>query len=136
MKKKTKIIKRILFATLAIAVLLGGVLAFHLYQVTSKPTGHLADVQMGRFDLAGPVDAAKAATIKSAVLQLPGVQHCFVNADAGIVTYAYDRGKQTQVNVIDHVQIATSTPVTQFVVSAADLANSCPVRMPSTSSLW
>ena len=40
-------VKRILVAATAIVVLLGGVLAFHLHQVTSKPTGHLANVQMG-----------------------------------------------------------------------------------------
>lgn len=136
MNNSTAILKRIFFAALAIVALLGGVLAFHLYQVTSKPTGHLANVQMGRLDVEAPIDAERAAAIKSAVLQMDGVQHCFVNADAGTITYGYDRTKQTQSNILDHVRSATALPVQQFVVSAEDLASGCPIKAPSIASFW
>ncbi|MEX1131809.1 MAG: hypothetical protein WEC15_01165 [Flavobacteriales bacterium] len=136
MSNSTNILKRVFFAALAIVVLLGGVLAFHLYQVTSKPSGHLANVQMGRLDVELPMDAEGATAIKSAVLQLDGVQHCFVNAEAGTITYGYDRSKQTQDNVLAHVRATTALPVTQFVVSAEEMANGCPMKAPAEASFW
>jgi len=136
MRNSTTILKRIFFFALAIVLLLGGVLAFHLHQVTSKPTGHLANIQMGRMDVEAPIDAERAAAIKSAVLQLDGVQHCFVNVEAGTVTYGYDRSKQTQDNVLDHVRSATALPVQQFVVSEADMASGCPIKTPTVASFW
>jgi hypothetical protein len=136
MNDSTTILKRIFFSALAIVIILGGVLAFHIHQVTSRPVGHLANVQVGRFDVEAPIDAERAAAIKSAVLQLEGVQHCFVNTVAGTVTYGYDRSKQSQDKVLDHVRSVTTLPVQQFVVSEADMASGCPVKTPTVASFW
>jgi hypothetical protein len=91
---------------------------------------------MARLDVAAPISDEHVAQLKSAVLQLPGVRHCFVNADAGTITYGYDRNEQTQDAVLAHVRSATELPVSQFVVSAEDMASGCPIKAPAEASFW
>lgn len=129
-------LQRIFFAALAVVVLLGGALAYHVHQVTSAPKGHLANIQMARLDLQGTIDQEQAAELKRAILAVAGVQHCFVNSDAGTVTYGYDRKVLTQGAVVDQVRKTTSLPVEQFVVSAKDVAGGCPINAPSASIFW
>jgi len=136
MRNTTYLLKKIFFTALSIVALLGGVLAYHIYQVTRKPAGHLANVQLARMDLGMPIDHEGALELKRAVLQMEGVKHCYVNAEAGIVTYGYDRSEQTQDHVVEQVRSKTSIPVERFVVSADDLSSGCPIKPRSMMTFW
>ena len=136
MRNTTHLLKKLFFTALAIVALLGGVLAYHIYQVTRKPAGHLANVQLARMDLGMPIDEEGALELKRTVLQMEGVKHCYVNADAGIITYGYDRAAQTQEHVVEHVRSTTSIPVERFVASADDLSNGCPIKPRSMMTFW
>ncbi|HEY0978441.1 MAG TPA: hypothetical protein VGE21_13290 [Flavobacteriales bacterium] len=120
-------LKKTLLISLSVVAALFVVLVVHIALVTGKPKDHKADLQLARIDLQEPVDSAQASLLKSEVLSLPGVDHCYLNMDAGTLVYSYARAQQNRTAVLEHVIAVSPVPVTAFEVSVADAAGSCPV---------
>lgn len=118
--------KAILFS-LSILLLLAGSLFVHIWIMTDRPPQHLADTQLARIDMDRELQPAEASHLRNVVEAMPGVTHCYVNAAAGTLVYAYVRRQQTAEAVYDQVARVSPTGCERFVVSNADLQNSCPV---------
>ncbi len=118
---------KILLASGVTIALLFSVLVVHIHLVTKdKPASHLANIQLARIDFTGPITEQEGRELRSLVAALPGVQHARFNAEAGNIVYAYDRSKQEQTAVLKTVSELTDVPCRPLVVSAAELASSCP----------
>lgn len=120
-------LRKISLIIVASAAFLFVVLVVHIALVTGKPKDHKADLQLARIDLQEPVDSAQASLLKSEVLSLPGVDHCYINMDAGTLVYSYARAQQNKTAVLEHLIAVSPVPVTAFELSVAEAAGSCPV---------
>lgn len=119
--------KKIFLISAAIVLVLFAVLVVHIALVTGpKAPTHLADVQLARIDFDAPLDSAQAASVRSAVLGLPGVEHVYMNIPAGTMTYSYVCAVQDQHRVYGQVATISPVPCRAFIVEASDLAGSCP----------
>lgn len=120
-------LKRTLLIASGSLVLLFAVLVWHIHLVTKpKANAHLANVQLARIDFDAPLSDAEAATIRSAVDALPGVQNARVNGDHTNLVYAYDRAEQEQPTVLAVVDELTEVPCRPLVVTAEAAASGCP----------
>lgn len=122
-----KWIKRSLLTIAGIFVLLTGVLAWHIYQVSNKAKGGVDGWQMARIDFKQSLDSSQTETIRNTLHSYKGIHHSIMNMPEGILVYAYDPAVQTASEV--HAQLIKSSGYTaeKFVVSAADMAGACPI---------
>lgn len=123
-------LKRTLLIALGSLTLLGATLIWHIQAVTKpRSNGHHANVQLARIDFASALSDQEAATIRSSVDALPGVQHARINDTNNNLVYSYDRAQQDQQNVLDVVKEQTSVPCERLVVSAEEAAMGCPAMV-------
>lgn len=129
--------KRAVSITFLLLVLLATSLAIHVRMAgRSAQLGHLACVQLGVIELEAPVKAETAMALKRAALSAPGVRHCYVNADAGTIAFGYDKARGTKQSVLQAVRRASPLRAALREPSAAELARSCPVRVPGRLATW
>ena len=130
-------LKRTLTIAAGSLLLLAATLAWHIHAVT-KPhaNGHLANVQLARIDFATALDHAEAASIRSTVNALPGVQHARMNDARTNLVYSYDRALQDQHRVLDAVEALTNTSCERFVVTAEAAATGCPAMVKGDVGGW
>lgn len=123
-------LKRTLLIASGSLLLLAATLVWHIHAVTKpRANGHLANIQLARIDFATELDLAEAASIRSTVNALPGVQHARVNDTRTNLVYSYDRTLQDQHRVLAAVEALTTTPCQRFVVTAEAAAKGCPAMV-------
>jgi len=122
----SKLKRTLLIATGSLAMLFG-VLVLHIHLVTKpKPAIHLANIQLARIDLLGPIAEPEASTIRSTIAALPGVHRVRVNMEDRNVVYSYDRSAQDQNAVFNMVSDLSTAPCERLVVTAEAAATGCP----------
>ncbi len=124
-------LKKLILWSLGIVAMLAVVLVAHIVAMANKPPKHLANTQLARIDFEAPLDAEAADQVRSAVQAMPGVGHCFVNAEAGTLVYSYERGQQSPETVFTRVGTISDTGCERFTVAEADLSGSCPAMANS-----
>lgn len=65
--------------------------------------------------------------VRKVVMSAPGVKHCFINQEAGLLTFGYDLRVQTGAVVVQNVQEETPFNAHLFKVPASMGASACPV---------
>ncbi|MFN3874684.1 MAG: hypothetical protein ACK4L7_02080 [Flavobacteriales bacterium] len=128
--------RTVLLPTLFIALLFAA-LAIHLRMVARGPVhGHLAGIQVASIALGEPVGTDAAAAIKSSVLAAPGVLHCYVNAEAGMLSFGYQAERCAKQSVLRAVRQSGAAAAELREATAAELAGGCPVRVPKGIRRW
>ncbi|MEQ8706212.1 MAG: hypothetical protein RIC19_19930 [Phaeodactylibacter sp.] len=114
----------------ASALAIGMALFFALALNRQQPLPH-AQVQMSRIDFAAPLPGPDVQAVRGAVMQVPGVKHCYVNPEAGTLTFSYDLREQERGAVLTAVQQSTAVGAHLFEVPASMAASGCPVTGPN-----
>ncbi len=110
-----------------ILMILSTVLAVHIYQVTNKPKGGVDGWQLARIDFKEPIDSNQIAEIRNVLHSQKGIKHSLFNPQEDILVYAFDPEEQQSAEVYNILQKETGYKAERYVVSAEDLAGSCPV---------
>lgn len=106
--------------------LLLGMIAFLALALRQGPVPN-AQVQLSRIDFEAPLEKPEAKTIQRAVMNTAGVKHCYLNAEAGTLTFSYDLREQQNKVVLAAVQQATATDALLYQVPESAAASGCPV---------
>jgi hypothetical protein len=119
--------KRTAFAVGAIIIILSGVLAIHIYQVTNRPKGGVDGWQMARIDFKEPVDSQKVSVIRAVLHEMNGIHHSLANIPEGTLVYAYDPNLNDSKKVFSAIVQVTGVKAERFIVDETTLSNGCPV---------
>ncbi len=123
-----KWIKRTLIGVAAIALLLVGTLAVHIYMVVdAKPKSTGANLQLGKIDFASPIDSTTHAKASKAIYSIEGINRAYFNKEQGNLVFAYmNDGTLSHQKVYDQFMAKGDFNATLFRPSAEQLAASCP----------
>lgn len=109
---------------LALGLLIAAVIGHAIS--SSEPVPH-ANIQMSRIDFSPGIDDSQAAEIRKVIMGQEATTHCFVNAEAGTVTYAFDRSRQSSQRVFGAVEQRFPGQAKPFVVTEEMASSGCPV---------
>lgn len=99
----------------------------HIYQVTNKPKGGVDGWQLARIDFKEQINSVQVAEIRNVLHAQKGIKHSLFNAKEDVLIYAFDPTEQQSEAVFNVLQKETPYKTERYVVSAGDLAGSCPV---------
>jgi hypothetical protein len=119
--------KRIGLALVITVVLMTGVLAIHIYQVTHRPRGGVDGWQMARIDFDKTVDSTDMRVFRQALHQQNAVFHSYANIQAGTIAFAFDPTAIGATDLCKATIKETGIPATLLQVTGDEAAKGCPV---------
>lgn len=124
---KRKLIKKILAYSGALLLLLTGVLAIHIYQVTRPKAPDAHTRIMARIDIRKDINTAEAALVTKWLYQQPGVDRVLCNEAADIVVFTYSPLQTNADRLTTDLAKNLQLPVERVKPSAAEMKSGCPV---------
>jgi len=90
-KRKYLTVKRLLFISSSLFLILITIMAVHIYQVTTPRSDGFVNstLQLARIDFSGELSGKERQSIESYVKSLPGIKNTFMNARANVLVYTY-----------------------------------------------
>lgn len=131
---KKPIIIRILLSILGCIVIMVGVLAYHIYEVTKRKNDFRDYRQLSRIDFSIPIDTLQALTIRNQIASVQGVEAVYVNASQQNVVFTYDNRIVSAAEVLALVRKQPSYGAKLYLVSNSDVGKGCPVIDPNSFS--
>ncbi|WP_158859295.1 heavy-metal-associated domain-containing protein [Lunatibacter salilacus] len=119
-------IKKIILGVAGIAVLLIGILAVHIYQVTAAKKSKAPSLAMSKILLHEELDSLSSLELKSFIQINDGVKDARINRAAGHAICLYDRNSADVRDIISSINQKFELQATLFQPSADELAMSCP----------
>ena len=126
MKKKWIIRAAVITGSTILALLV--VLFVHIYMVTRPNTDSATNNwQLGRIDFEQTLNSEEAILAKTAMKQIPGIQHVYVNNNHGTLVYSYNLGEKTNDEVFAEFSQKTSFKIKPYESKNPNGAEGCPV---------
>ncbi len=119
----------LLMRTLGILLLLSGIvfICYTYYKAVPFINDPKANLQLSRIDFSDTLTANQAKAIRASLAEIEGVQHAFVNPDAGTLVYSHYPAVVSAEKVHAQLSAAVPQPMQRHRVDAAALASGCPV---------
>jgi hypothetical protein len=130
---KRSILKKILFITAFVTLLLIAILSIHIYIVTRPQAPDAYTIAMSRIDIKQPITKSDADNITSWLYQQKGINHVLVNVQTGIVVFTFYPIKTSSQEVYNHFASNFSYKAERFVPTAEQLNSGCPVANNSVT---
>ena len=130
---KKKVVKKILFYSISIFLLLTIVLAVHIYMVTRPKAPDAYTLAMARIDLKQPINAEDASKIGAWLHQQKGVDQVLVNPQTDIVIFSFYPVQTNANQIVHNFKTALPYKAERFVPTEAEMQSGCPVASTSAS---
>lgn len=131
---KKPIIIRVLLSILGSIVIMMGVLAFHVYEVTKRKNDFRDYRQLSRIDFTSPLDTSEALTIRNQIASVKGVEAVYVNPSQKNAVFTYDNRIVSAAEVLALVRKQPAYGAKLYLVSNSEVGKGCPVVNPNSFS--
>lgn len=129
-----KALKRLLLTATITFVVLTGVLAVHLYIVTTPKAPDAGTRIMARVDFTNALTQDNANAITAWLYQQKGIDHALVNPASRIAIFTYFPVKTSADSIVSHLKTAFPFKAERIVPTEADMQAGCPVASNTAAS--
>jgi hypothetical protein len=130
---KKKLIRKIIYWSGGIFLLLFAVLLVHIYMVTRPKAPDASTRIMARIDIRQDINANQADSIKAWLYQQKGIDHVLCNPQSDIVVFTYAPVQTNAELILYKLQTAFSLPAQRVTATAEEISKGCPVSANSTT---